>query len=388
MAVLAAQPLAYVVFSPLAGLLLDGEGGSNGSGPRLGPRSSVIVLKLGVAAVGLGSACLGTSRWWPCLLAARLLQGAGGAAAEVVAMVWVAEAVPKERLASAEGILEAATGLGYACGLPVAGMLYGSRRGGNAFAPFCAGAVVCAAALLCSEAASLFARRRCSDIHEDGGQSEGGERATQISASEVLRRTASVSSTIFVYGALMGNVYASLALYNQHVHELGAAQSGALLMLIAVAYIILCPIVGGLCDGPVLRSKLCLVSGLLLALLAYSLLAAGALLCQGVGLLVLGASEALVLIPAWPVLLDLAGGEETEASGTVSAILNTSYLAGEGMGPFLSLLLVNHLGFQVAMIVQVFIIGLAYLAVADLTSERACAQKAEPVASGRYVRMP
>ena len=50
---------------------------------------------------------------------------------------------------------------------------------------------------------------------------------------------------------------------------------------------------------------------------------AGSVACQAIGLFVLGGCEAMVLIPAFPVMVDHAGGESH--TGVVSAVLNTSY---------------------------------------------------------------
>lgn len=73
--------------------------------------------------------------------------------------------------------------------------------------------------------------------------------------------------------------------------------------------------VGRLCEGPVRQSERCVAGGLVLGVLACALLAAGGVAFEAAGLFVLGASEAMVLIPAFPVLLHLAGGDEREVEG-------------------------------------------------------------------------
>lgn len=95
------------------------------------PLTGDVALLLGVAAVGAASAFLGwRSAQHPVeLVVLRAAQGVGAACAEVAAMVVAAEAFPRDRRSTAEGLLETATGLGYVIGLPLAGLL--GKSGGQ-----------------------------------------------------------------------------------------------------------------------------------------------------------------------------------------------------------------------------------------------------------------
>jgi len=161
---------------------------------------------------------------------------------------------------------------------------------------------------------------------------------------------------IFILGALMGDVYASLALHDEHHFGLAPGQSDDLLLFIVAAYILFCPLVGRFCEGPVVVSKRVIAVGLAMGSAAYALMAVmESMACQAVGLFILGASEAMVLIPTFPVMLDIAGGGGEGVTGIVSSVLNTSHTAGECAGPWVSLALVHFLDFPSAMFIQALI---------------------------------
>lgn len=352
-AALATQPAFYILASPIFGWYMNdpvghhslqsGTEGNVGATRRDMFQVSLQSLLLGLMLTALGTfgpAC-GSASAWPVLLLARAVQGIGAAAAELAAMVLVANSFPTDRLACAEGWLEMATGLGYALGLPIAGILYSIPCG--MIVAMGVGVASCLTAIYaCSRMWSLAQRVEC----KDGSGIEISNDCDECTPSVDRQRLAAVTGLVFLFGLLMGVVYTSLVVTDVQLYGFGPAESSGLLMLIAVAYIIVSPIVGHACEGPPKVSQHFLVVGQFVGILAYSLLAVqGSVVCQGLGLLLLGMSEALVLIPAYPVLLDFAGG----ATGTASALLNTSYLAGESIGSLLSMYSVGRLGFSGAM---------------------------------------
>ncbi|CAE8622658.1 unnamed protein product [Polarella glacialis] len=382
---LTAQPLAYVIASALAGWFLDecSDAGTTASDAAAATaqtdrpasvRSARYFLVGGLVLTGLGTLGLASTEALT-VVTARVLQGIGAAGAEVAAMVLVAEVFPSERLAFAEGWLETATGLGYALGIPAAGLMYGSGDPAGAAAAAQSGASVCAMALVAFYCLQGISRSFCISILPESSMglpliaSESADESSRCvhglpQADSEARRTkndpqtsygklATVASLIFAFGTLMGAVYASLIVADESAYNLSPAGGGGLLMLIAVSYTVSCPLVGQACEGPIEISSLCFTLGLFAGIPAYGLMSTtGSLICQALGLLLLGASEAMVLIPAYPVLVHLVGGLESGATGRASALLNTSYLAGESVGPELALFLVGRLGFSAAMAVQ------------------------------------
>jgi len=390
MAALAAQPLVYIGASFFIGRFLDtavvgttdDPGGACGSGGRWRtcPASAAVALGLGITA--LGTAALGFATHPIALLAARATQGLGSAAAEVAAMVLAAGIFPQERLASAEGWLETATGLGYVVGMLAGGFLYGWRGGGIIGAPlaFGTGAAVCTLALVAWLLAAPGLASRAPSGSVDAEQVVEG-----AVAKDAWQRLGATGAVVFVFGTLMGVVYASLALQDERRFGFGPAGSASELMLIALAYIFFCPMAGRWCEGPAEVCRRCATGGLALGCGAYGLLALGTSpACQGLGLTLLGASEALVLIPIFPVMLDAAGGEGV--AGTAAAVLNTSYAAGEAAGPLLSVPLVGSLGFAGAMAAQAAVMaGVAVALATTLAPQKP--RQAWPAASNDYLKL-
>eukprot|EP00929_Paragymnodinium_shiwhaense_P086062 TRINITY_DN46540_c0_g1_i1.p1 TRINITY_DN46540_c0_g1~~TRINITY_DN46540_c0_g1_i1.p1 ORF type:complete len:444 (+),score=69.01 TRINITY_DN46540_c0_g1_i1:66-1397(+) len=377
MLVLGTQPFVYVICSPLSGCFLDRAKRRPNSTEAAHFKLCVKVLLIGLLATGVGTLFLAMGIHWTSLVNGRVLQGCGGAAAEVAAMVLITAISDEEQLASAEGILETWTGMGYIIGLPLGGLLFG--RGMDMLSAFGVGAAVCAIALLM---VLSTAAKTCSSVHaladseeeapyvlEDGDDKQQRVGGSSLSAPCCLGVIAFV---IFAFGVFMGNVYASIAEVDEHRYGFPAGKTAGLLLLIALSYTLTCSKVGEACDGPVTRSWKCMEIGLAVGICAYLALGVGGeAWVQGVGLFILGISEAMILIPAFPVLLDVAGGFEAgAAAGVASAILNTRYYAGECVGPLLSLVSVDKVGFSTTMLLQAAGVGLLALLIVVCSKQR------------------
>ena len=151
---------------------------------------------------------------------------------------------------------------------------------------------------------------------------------------------------------------------------LSAGSAGALILPVAGAYIVAGPVVGRLADKADCRQLM--RWGLAAGAVCFAVLALPSppLWLPPATMAALGVAEALVVIPAFPLMVKATRRElndDATASAFASAVFNAAWSAGEGLGPVVGVWPIHNWGFAPTMVACACCLG-ATIPMAEMLS--------------------
>ncbi|KAA1249473.1 MFS transporter [Mycobacterium simiae] len=321
-AVFACYGLAYFVFTPVAGRLVDWRGS------RMVLLSGAVVLALATLVFGYASSPVE-------LATSRVLQGAGAAATWVAGYAALVEVFPREQRGRAVGTASIGTALGVLVGPTAGGLLL---EAGGPRAPFVLAAGLAAAAVLVlTVALPRSARPVRSGLADSAGS--GSHMLPGLAVPWLMAGLAA--------GLALGAVEATLPIDLAARLDVSGITVGLLFALTTAAFIATSQGAGRLSDGgrrgPVLAAGWVTIS---LAMAVIGLPSAVAL--QAVTLTFLGAGLGAMIATIMPALADVMDVSDAQRPGTAAAAYNLSFSAGSMAGAPLAGWLADLQSFQAA----------------------------------------
>ncbi|RJF43266.1 MFS transporter [Actinomyces sp. 2119] len=293
---------------------------------RYGPRSPLLVGLVGLAAATLLFA-VGGPYWL--LLVARFCQGIAGGMSWVASLSLIAATTPMDRRGQAMGTALSTITLGVLVGPVLAGFMVDHLSTASPF--------LLAACVACLDGVLRVVLVKDSPRVSDDA---AGPLA-------VLRVPGSVPVTVAI---LVGAAVLSSLEPVLPVHLGTSALSvGLLFALASLAGVIANPVVGS-CVGTVSAR---LLTALGLAAVVAALVTVGVateLWLTGVGMVFLGLSSALLLVPATALVVDQGYAARPPTLGGSFALYNLAYAGGMAVGPLLTGFGVQRLGFTPALV--------------------------------------
>ncbi|WP_424446662.1 MFS transporter [Microbacterium sp. CH-015] len=316
--------VAMIIATLFAGRIVD----------RYGPRTPLLIGLVGLAAATLLFATGGP--YW-LLLVARLAQGIAGGMSWVAALSLIAATTPMQRRGQSMGIALSTITLGVLIGPPIAGFLV--EHLGTA-APF----LFAAAVALADGVLRIILVKDSPRVTDD---TAGPLAVLKVPGS------LSIVLAVAVGAAVLSGIEPVLPVH------LGASALtvGLLFGLAALASIIANPIVGRYVAVAPPR----ILVGIGVGAVAAALVVTGfatELWQTSIGMVLLGASSALLLAPATTLISEQGYRSTPPTLGGSFALYNLAYALGLASGPLLTGLSVGQWGFTAAMTITAAVLAL------------------------------
>ncbi|AYD89867.1 MFS transporter [Actinomyces lilanjuaniae] len=320
----ASYAIAMVLATFVAGRTVD----------RYGPKTPLLIGLIGLAIATLLFAMGGP---YFLLFVARFAQGVAGGMSWVASLSLIAATTPMEKRGQAMGIALSTITLGVLIGPIVAGFMVEHF---NTSAPFLlAAGVAFADGLL-----RIILVKGTPRVTDDTG---GPLSVLRVSGST------SIATTILVGAAVLASLEPVLPV---HLNT-SALNIGLLFALASLAGIVANPAVGYYVGK--VSSRLLTASGLLFITIALFIVGfANELWQTSVGMIFLGLSSAFLLAPATTLIADQGYKAKPSTLGGSFALYNLAYASGLAIGPLLTGLGVQQLGFSMALVVAAVVLAL------------------------------